>query len=72
MAEEIKKEKPKPLDLSAALKDKFKMKAGFAPGEYRFRGETINTAICTLEEATDAVENGFDVLEAVKSSTNTK
>lgn len=61
------KEKKKPAELSGALKDKYKMKAGFAPGEYRFRGENINTANCSLEEIEAAVKLGFDVVEPVKT-----
>lgn len=54
--------------ISEAVKGKYKMKAEFAPGTYRFKGETIDTTSCSLEELDTAVKNGFDVVELVKST----
>ncbi len=72
MADETKKPKD-PAKISDAIKDKYKMKAGFAPGEYRFRGENINTSTCSLEEIEALVTNGFDVVEPVaKAATPAK
>jgi len=65
-------EKKKPAELSASIKEKYKMKPGFAPGLYRHKGNNIDTSNCTLDEIEAAIKNGFDVVEAIKPATPVK
>lgn len=56
--------------MNKQVSEKYKMKAGYAPGEYRHKGVTIDTTKCTLEELEEAIKNGFDLVEPVKAESS--
>ena len=58
-------EKKEPAALSPAIKNKYRMRAGFAPGRYDFKGIQVDLTTITLEQADDLVKNKFDVIELI-------
>ncbi len=54
-------------ELSAALKDTYKMKAPHEPGIYHFKGKKIDLTSCDLATAEEAVKKGMDVIVPIKS-----
>jgi hypothetical protein len=58
--------------ISDKVKDKFKMRKGFAPGKYIFYAREIDTTTVDLATLEEAVEKGFDVVEPVKAPTKTE
>lgn len=55
-------EKNDPPVLSADVKDKYKMKFGFAAGEYNFRGQKVDLRYISLDALDKLVAQKFDVV----------
>ena len=49
-------------ELSQDVKEKYKMKFGFAPGEYHYRGQTVDLRYISLQALEKLVAQGFDVV----------
>lgn len=55
-------------DISALVKDKYKMAPNFSAGRYHFGGAEIDTTTVDLETLDKAVANGFDVVVEIKQN----
>jgi hypothetical protein len=55
-------------EISASVKDKYKMAGNFAPGKYHFKGAEIDTANTDIETLDKAVSEGFDVVVEIKAT----
>jgi hypothetical protein len=58
--------------LSTALYGKYKMAAGLNPGRYSFADRTIDTTVCSLEQADEMVKLGFKELVPVEPEKEAK
>ena len=60
-------EKKEPAVLSGEIDKKYKMKKGFAPGMYHFKGYEIDLTACTIEEADKMFEMKIGVIDLIKA-----
>jgi hypothetical protein len=54
-------------EISALVKDKYKMAPNFSAGRYHFKGAEIDTTTVDLETLEKAVKDGFDVVVEIKA-----
>lgn len=55
-------------DISALVKDKYKMAPHCGVGKYHFKGAEIDTSTVDLATLDKAVANGFDVVVEIKQA----
>lgn len=59
-------------DISALVKDKYKMAPNFGVGKYHFKGAEIDTTTVDLETLDKAFKEGFDVVVEIKAESAKK